>query len=743
MDEDRLLSLRYWSDLVSRFRWLILACVAGVGLLAAIVSANQDPVFESTCRLYLNPQKVQPLTFVELYQEDRGRPNDFLLTQMEILKSTPILTRAVEDAEAEGILHFTDSSAPAAPSLKERALGWLGIEPDSSGRTAEEARRGYVSRLRRAVATKSASGNAFLAVTVSSNDPRLAAQLANAIASAYVKNDREMRRRNADDAIAWLSERVDEQRSKLLVAEKGLRAFKRIPPEDAEQGNDLTVREIGHLQQALLDVRLQLLQAQASQISSRGESGSDSSMTGAQIDLEAQVNSALRSRVQQELIDNAVQLNQLRQRYGERHPDVLKAAERDAQLKRELARLGPMPIAVGAGRQATVALDPSQQIEILRAQERTLRSSLDKTVAESAAKGQEGMRYAILRREVELNRTLYNEMLNRLNELTISVGLDTATAEIFESAQPPAMPVSPDHRQNVLLGVFAGLLLGLGSAVVRDHLDESVRNPGHANDLLRVPVLGLIPQFVRDRSPETAGRARLEVGIEPYSASAEGFRILRSHIEGALGDEEAGVLVLTSTVPGEGKTATAANLAVAFAEAGDRVLLVDGDVRRPSLGRYFRLSGDTCLSEVLRGDTAPESAAQASGVDRLDVVGCKPGALIPDGIHFTEGFQRLFAWARPRYRRVVVDAPVVMAVPGVAEIAHAGALVLLVHRPSWVSAPVLEQVREHLLLSRCRLGGVILNDVRGRWTSSRYPLLPYYSKSYRPRPTSNEGTGRA
>jgi len=729
MQEDSLLNLRYWRDLLSRQRWLIIACVAGVTVAAGWLSALQEPVYEGVCRLYLNRQRVEPLSFEGLYPRDAGRSRDQVAAQAEVLQSRPILEMAAKDLEERGILSFTESGSTPPPSWLDGILSRIRGRDAKLNGTVDSRREAFVKALQGAMRVDLAGGNAFVLVVVQARSPELAAELANAVAAAYLRNDRERLRRSAEDAISWLSGKVREQREKLLTAETRLRGLKHIPAETTEGGPDLAGQEVGRVQQALLDVRLKLLETEARQAaaaSSKSERGNGSEEKS----LEVEVNSALRDKVRQELVGSTVALNQLRQRYGEKHPDVMKEAEKVAQLRDELARLWP-PSETEADKTSPGAEMNSGEIEGLKAQEKALRGDLERMTSSSISKGQDAMGYAILKREVEINRALYNQMLSRLNEITISAGVEAPPAEIFERAQPTEAPISPDHRRNVILGLMAGLLLGVGGAAVRDHLDQSVRDPAQANDLLRAPVLGVMPHYARIGPSAGQSRFRLVAHQEPESIAAEAYRILRSHIEGTLSQEDLGVLLVTSASPGEGKSSTAANLAAAFAEAGRRVLLVDADLRRPSLSRFFSATSEKCVTKVLIGESVPEHQIHSTEVPHLDLLGCRTAGVHLDSLLTVECFRKLFDWARERYDRVVVDSPIVMVAPGVTEMARAGCSVLLVHRPGWVPAQVLEQVREHLTLSKTRLAGVVLNAVRAQWMAGQYPLLPYYSAAHR------------
>jgi succinoglycan biosynthesis transport protein ExoP len=729
MQDDRLLNLSYWTELLSRRRWLVLGCTAGVFLSATVFSLMRPRLYEATSTLLLSRQRVQAFDAQDLYTKNTQgtRPNEVTAAQIEILKSTSVLERAVRDMEARGLLHFDRPDEGDNPTLPQRILIALHLRRPDPPPTPDARRRGYIRELAERMSAGTRGGNAFLAVSVRSRSPEMAAEAANAITNAYLINTRELMRRSADDAVEWLGGKLREQRDKLLDSEERLRSLSGPAPQ-ADDMDRLTVQEMSRIQAALLDVRLMMLRAETG-APTPGSGGTPAPQPPSNVD--DAVNSALRDKVQQELVETVSTLQRLRRTYGENHPDVLAAAEKEKSLRADLERLEALvPRPRGGG--DPVGRLTAADTQALKAQERLLQQQLTATLQSSSAKGEAAMKYAILKKEVEINRSLYNEMLTRLNEITITAGLDPGSAELFETARIPRAPFSPQHAQTILLGLVGGILLGFAAAALRDHLDQSLRDPAQANDLLRAPVLGIIPDH---RSivgrPEPRPGTRLFVGHGEETVSAEAYRVLRSHVEGTLTAEEARILILTSAVPGEGKSTTAANLAAAFAESGRRVLLIDADFRRPTLRKVLgvELPEDRQLSLVLSGAKAPEKVILESGIPDLDFIGHRANGKIPDGHRTTESFKKLFAWARDRYDRIVVDLPVLMVAPGVTELGRAGGTVLLVHRPGWVPAPVLDQVRQHLAMARTRLIGAILNGTGPRWTASQY-LPVYYHAAY-------------
>jgi capsular exopolysaccharide synthesis family protein len=649
---------------------------------------------------------------------------------MEIIQSTPILRMAINDLEERELLSFDESAPSSEPGWIARIIGLVQEGNEEPPLTADERRAAYVESLKRRIVVEPTGGNAFIKITALARRPHLAAHLANAIADSYLTSERELRQSGSEQAVSWLSGKVREQRNRLIAAEENLRRFTggHEPEEDGIE--ELADQEMSQLQEALLDVRLKIVEAEAKDIVARGRQDPATPLQQAVADdLSAEVAEAMRAKLREELVEIAVTLSQLRQRYGERHPDVIATADKEKQLREDLERLPPKQSDVGTSTESrSDDYDDTLDLAVLRAQEQAHRESLDKMKSVSLNDKQVGVQSNILTREVEIERSLYNEMLGRLNEITISSGVETGPAEMFEQAKPSDAPVSPDHSRNLLLGLVGGFLLGLGGAAVRDHLDQSIRGPLHANDLMKAPVLGMIPHFGRASAGQPGEASSLFLGKErSFSASAEAYRLLRGHIEASLTEEESKVLLFTSAVPREGKTTTAINLAASFVESGERILIIDGDLRRPSLSRRFEVTPVKDLSQVLRGEATPQEAIKETRASNLYLLGCQPGGEFPEGARLTNSLRKLLGWAKDHYDRVIIDMPVVMVVPGVTEFARAGGSILMVHRPGMVNVPVLEQVHHHMNLSAARLIGVILNGIRARsFTGSYYPLLPYY-----------------
>ncbi|HET6277942.1 MAG TPA: GNVR domain-containing protein, partial [Candidatus Polarisedimenticolia bacterium] len=637
MNDDRLLNLRYWLELLSHHRWVIVGCVGGVAAIAAFFSLQLTPMYQSESTLYFAAPQVKTLAFQDIFTQQRMRPQEQILTYTQIIGSTPVLERAVRDLEARGLLDFDQPEPPPEATWASRIidlLPWQEEEPEPAEVTADVRRDRYVRRLKRRLEFETiGTGDSFLKVGVIDETPGGAAALANAVTTAYVESSRDMLRKGADEAVAWLERKLEEQQTRLVKAEENLRKNSSAGSVNVDDASQLVIRELTLLQEGLMDIRLRIMAEESRQavVSTDPLDGADQQTPAPAFDVNADVAAALRARVRADLINTSVELDQLKQRLGDRHPDVILAMDKKKRLEEQLASMPPPSVLDPA---TLNPADPNARVpvEMLRAQEKLLSENLDRALKTISAEGAKGTKAEIYRREVEIQRNLYGQMLNRKNEIILSAKLDAADTEVFEKAAPRPFPVSPNHARTIVLALFGGLVLGLGIAVVRDHLDQSVRDPDQAFDLMKAPVLGMIPFDSRMKRIKPNGPQSILSGHgEDDSQTEEAYQVLRSHIEGAQPNGAAQILLVTSAVPGEGKSTTAAHLAAAFADAGDRILLVDGDFRRPSLSRYFNIDLQNDLSDVLLGKVPPEQAVYRDESSILDIIATRPGGEIPQG----------------------------------------------------------------------------------------------------------------
>jgi polysaccharide biosynthesis transport protein len=352
----------------------------------------------------------------------------------------------------------------------------------------------------------------------------------------------------------------------------------------------------------------------------------------------------------------------------------------------------------------------------------------------------------LLKRDAESNRNLYDNLLQQMKEATIAAALNSSNIEVIDAARVPLSPSRPNVPRNVAFGILLGLAMGVASAFVAEMLDMTVRTPEQAEMSATLPVLGIIPLAGIDRGLVAYGarrrrmlRARPELPAEtdadsvtatavmndPQSAFAESYRALRTSILLSSSAAPPKTILVTSALPKEGKTVTSVNIAISLAQQGRRVLLIDADLRRPSIHRRLRASNIIGLSNVLAGDANVSAAIQPSQIlPSLFVVTAGPLPPYPSELLGSIGMRNHLAQLASEYDHVIIDSPPVLSVTDAVIMSVAVNKVVLVIRSGSTTKMALKRTRDLLAQVGADIMGVVMNAAR--LDSAEYSYGYYY-----------------
>jgi len=334
--------------------------------------------------------------------------------------------------------------------------------------------------------------------------------------------------------------------------------------------------------------------------------------------------------------------------------------------------------------------------------------------------------YLSLKREADADKTLYDELVRKIKEAGINAGFQNNAVRIADPARPPLKPVFPNIPLNGLLALLFAALVAIGSAVVADMLDKTVRDPEQVARTLRIEVIGSLPRMKRGND----GRMLGAPGEHESSGFNESIRTIRNSILLANFERRYRSLLVTSAAPGEGKTTTAAHLAQAHAEQGQRTLLMDGDLRRPSIHRNFNVSSAVGLSNVLLGEIAWRDAViPVPGLPGLDVLPAGPPSRRA-GHLVGRGLVELLEAAMAEYDLVILDAPPLLGFAEPLQMATAVDGVIVVARAGQTSRKSVATVLAILNRLRAKVVGLVLNEVHKELSDS-YQYYGYYGSYYR------------
>lgn len=542
----------------------------------------------------------------------------------------------------------------------------------------------------------------LLRISVDSKDRKLAAALANAFAQAAETVAYEENRVTSDSAVAWLQTQVVAQRKALEKAEQALVEFRAVHQLDALEARKKNIQD------ALLEFNGTLIKLESQQVLAREMVGSlnnvDRNPEGAgriplTVPRQEEINDMLRK-----WLEAVAERDGMRARLTPKHPDMMAQEETIQILRRQLQE------SVQRARdtvQSDLALVESQVLSLkseISSRQKEL-ADLELVIVKSKAT------LSSLERERDASDVSYRGVLNRIEEARLSADENTATIKTVKQASPPPHPIKPRKSRILLVALFLGGLGGLGLALFTDQLEDYLTSTKDIEGDLGLKVLGLIPHMM------VASREELALASlnDRFSQVAEAFGGIRSLIDSLAGPANSHSVLVVSTTAAEGKTITACNLAIMTAKRGLKTLLVDFDLRRPRVGRMFKI--DHTAESLIHVLHAQDQAAfdrlpQATGCANLDVITSRPSRDISAaeimGSRVVKDFMK---WAEGRYDRVIVDSPPYGIVSDAVALAGLTGCLVLVCRPNKSRKRATSHAVKRLSEAGANILGVVVNDV--------------------------------
>ncbi len=668
------------------------------------------PMYRAQARLQIEEERTTQAGFKDASIE-HADPGPYLQTQQRILQGRDLARRAVRRLRLETVPEFNGTGPTPTrltgllEAVKAKMLAPFSGSTQSSSaqaarRTTDENR--LVAAFQRRVQVIPVMSSRLVDVVFTAADREFAASAVNVLAEEYVRQNLELKLDNAKKTLASLTQELARQQNVVETSE-------RLMAEYRENQNALSLKDRQNIVAARLkQVNEAVTRARTQRLKSEA--------TYRQV-IEAKNRDALTAIIQNPVIQNLktrrgkLERDRVRllERHGEPHPQVQNVTSQIADARRQ----------IDAEVDKTVAA-VKNEYEAALAGERTLTRELE------ARKdlNRKGHDYSVLQREAQSNRQVYESLLQREKELRVVANSRANNVRFIDRAQVPERPFTPDVARAWIMALLFGLVLGFATAFGIDYLSDTVKTPEDVTWRLKLPFLGLVPKVRSDRHPLLTGPVPHDFG--------EAFRALRAALVASSAGESTHVIAITSAQPLEGKTTTAVNLALAIAIAGARVLLIDANMRRPSLHTALRLPNEQGLSHLLAGEARIREVVQRTGDPNLLVMTAGPTPRNPSELlasdRMREFVQQLavgpFDW-------VIIDTPPVLAVTDavvLAPLVSSVTFVLGAEMTRWRRA---ERAIELLQASHAKMVTAVLNRVdfdRNRFYYSRY--FGHQYKSY-------------
>ncbi|MDH4161652.1 MAG: polysaccharide biosynthesis tyrosine autokinase [Nitrospirota bacterium] len=566
-------------------------------------------------------------------------------------------------------------------------------------------------------------GSNILKISYSSENPTVAAAMANGIANSYIEHSLDIRVKPFRDAVEWLSARMVESRAKVEDSERIVQGYKEVKGIVSFEGKENVIT------QKLQELVTQLVQTESKRQESEVRYQQIESVIE-KPELLATVPDIMNNIVIQGLRNEELtmhkRISELSDKYGPKHPQMIKArTELEAIRRNLLSEARKMLKAARA------------DLDIARGRERSLRKAIDDQKREVLDLSRKAIEYEVIAGEAVSNRQFYELLLKKLQEASLSSGIIATNVQVVDGATVPDAPASPRKLLNILIASVFGLFGGVFMAFFVEYLDDSIKTPDDIESVLSVPFLGYVPATTQEEGP-------IYMFSGPRAAIAESYRTIRTSIMlSSTLEKPLQVLLVTSSTPNEGKTTTAANLAVAMAQMGERVLLIDTDMRRHNLHKVYGIDNLIGISDLIIDHANLDMACRTlSHIPNFSVI--TGGTLTPNPSELlgSNSMKEAVAMLRARYDRIILDSPPVMAFSDSLVLSRLADGVIFVVWGGVTSRGHIQKSLNAIAGVGTRLLGIVLNNVK--ITAKAYSYYhPYYNYYYYGEHREGEDKGKS
>ena len=696
-------------------RWPTLTVFLIVVLSMSVYTFTATPIYEARVQILIEKENANVVTFKEAFEQNRVT-DDYYQTQYRILQSRALARRTID---ALKLWNHPEFNPPANDSLTARKVigapvafvgGWFKrakpIDSPLVDETKTQSRT--IDRFLSDLTVSPVRNSRLVDVRFESPDAALSAKVANALARAYIEQNLEFKFLSSKEASDWLGAQLAEQRKQVEASEQALQRYREQTDAVAiEDKQNIVVQKLTELNAAVTRAKTERIQKEAAFVQIRGLQNDRAALDT----FPAILSNAFIQQQKGELADLQRQQAQLSDKLGPNHPDMKKLAlaieTAEAKIQGEI---GKVVQAMRNDYQQTLA------------QEQSLTNALEQQKRDALSLNRKGIEYGVLARDAASNRQIFESLMQRTKETGISGELKTSNIRVVDAAEIPRRPTTPNTTNNLLLALFGGGILAVGLAFFFEYLDNRIKSPDELRQHLGLAFLGMVPALFDTRIEHPL----INNGVP--NNFVESFRAIRTNVLFSSVDDGGRSLVITSTGPGEGKSVVAANLSIALAQAGQRVLLIDADMRKPRIHTVFDRPQQPGLSNVIVGNAKASEAVHTTTVPGLWVLPAGLNPPNPAELLGSKRFKDFLSSLSQHFDWVLVDTPPVMAVTEASVVAHLVTGVLFVVGAEMTSRNAGQRALEQLEHVHAKFIGAVLNRVDLQHNS--YYYSQYYRREY-------------
>jgi len=717
-------------------KWLVFACLGTIFSVVAIATLRMTPIYEARGTIEINkPDASLNFQNSTTFSLDYFDPTE-LETELKILQSDLLALQVVRELNLDRRPEFGGAAAPS--SSLELAPDPMQVDPAR----ASAVLGGFKGSLRVALVPNSR----IIEVYYRSSEPQMAANVVNTLMQTYVENNFKGRFESTMQASDWLQKQLVDMQMKVETSqEKLVRYQKEHEILGIDEKQNITTSKLDELNKALTSAESERMDREA--LYRMVESGDPDAIVNSAVALtdagSAQSPSQLLEALRARQAEIKIQAADLSTQFGPAYPKLAQLnnqlKEIDSQLTSEMRKI--------------TAKVKGQYLTALQ-RENMLREALEKQKQEANKLNESAIEFNLLKRDAETYRTLYEGLLQKLKEAGVSAGLKSNNFRVVDGARAPQAPIEPNVPRNLLFAFVLGSATGIGLAFLLEGLDNTIRTTEQAQMVSGLASLGMIPLGSKS-AREGSNPKRLVIAtskeavelvtqVRPQSQMAESYRALRTSLLLSNLGSPPKIIMVTSALPQEGKTTTSINCAVVLAQKGVRVLLIDADLRRPSIHKTLGMGPRSGLSNVLTGSTTLEQSITRTAIlPNLFVLPAGTPPPNPAELLASANMKEVLTKLSEQYDHIVVDTPPSLSVTDAVVLSPRADAVVLVIRSGQTTKQSLRRSRDILAQVNAKVVGVLLNavDLSSPDYYYYYEYQGKYARYYRDEDASGESHG--
>lgn len=700
LEEPEFISLLDACSTLWRRKWIIFSFSMLVSVLVALYLWTIAPTFRAATTVLVEGKTSQVVSIEKMYDIDSAG-SEYLQTQLELLRSRALAERVVRQLDLTAYPEFSTNertapftflkNLPGVFEVRQFLGSFSGREPVTSDAIDiirfDEVTKAFMSR----ISVERQGNSKLIKVQVDLSDPHMAAKAADALARGLIESQMEVLVEATTGATAWMNDRLLDLREQLQASEERLQRYRETENlVDVGGVSTISAAELAQTGNRMIDARRQRSEAESQYRQVQAIRGDWEKLAA----IPAVLGHPLIQQFKAEEARARARVEERSRRYGARHPEM-EAARSELIVASASLR--------GQVEHVVAGIERNYQLAV--ANQASLQASFNSNKSQIQNISRKEFKLRELQREVDANSALYKTFMNRLKETAATTGLDGVSVRIVDAAVVPTVPVKPKKVLIVVIVTALSLLLGALLTLLMEVFNNTFKSIEQVEDQLSVPVLGILPQVPTGQGGEPA---RL-YGRGLNRSFSESVRTIRTSVALSNIKQPHKVILVTSSIPGEGKTTLSTNIACAFGQV-ERVLLIDADLRRPMLAKHFQLPvGAPGLANLIAGSAVLDDCIYQ--FDGLDIIAA--GIIPPNPLELLASpvFSQLLEQLGARYQRIIIDSPPCLTVSDAELISTLAEFVIYVVKSEATPVPLVKKGIGKLLQSNAPVRGIVLTQV--------------------------------